>query len=239
MDQQTRDRIIALERRRYRNRLIFCSLGILVAPLGVPLTAMAAHHAPLPPWLGAFAPLSALISLAAGLLIVAFGIGLNSPPRDAERADVVEQQIETIQNRHRNLLVLITAFPLFFAASLAVFPRAFPAFFGAPHASGTTKLFLALVVGALPVVLMGFHRSGRDTYHGILIEDELTRNFRLQSIRIGYAAVMLALTGAYIWFLWHPADVMDVLPWIMALGLAIPAWAFAILHWRAGRARDE
>lgn len=237
MDPRTRDSIITKERHRYRNRLLFSLLGVIVAPLGVPLTVMAERRVPLPDFLLAFPPLSSIITVGVGLLIIALGIGLNPVPDGADAPDVVDRQIETIQNRHRWLLVLLAAIPLSFAAEVTFLPRMLPRWSGyAGQAEpGTIRLFVIMIVCALPVVLIGFHRPGLDTYHGAVINDELTRMLRLQAIRIGYAAVMLALAGTYAGVMWGSINVRQVLPWILAGGIAVPALSLAFLDWRAGR----
>ena len=156
---------------------------------------------------------------------------LNRRPEGADADAVTQCQIETYQNRYRWFVLFLGFMPLVMAVVLNVLPVYLPGYFQADPSS--TRLFVVIVLCTMPYVAFEIFRSTGDTPANF--NDELFRDLRLKAVRIGYVAVMAALTAAYVWFLWYPEDCRLILPWLLAAGVAIPAVVFVFLHWRAGQ----
>lgn len=235
MDTNSRDKIVAVERKHYRRRNFWSFIGVSVAFGGAVLTALAEHKYPLPQILIDDPPIAFFGGTFIGLAIIILAWVCNRRPQGADADEVTQRQIETYQNRYRWFVLFLGFMPLVMAVVLNVLPVYLPGYFQADPSS--TRLFVVIVLCTMPYIAFEIFRPTGDTPANF--NDELFRDLRLKAVRIGYVAVMTALTAAFVWFLWHPEDCRFVLPWLLAAGVAIPAVVFVFLHWRAGREASD
>lgn len=228
------DRIIATERRNHRWRTIASAGGLIILFGGLALSKLSLEGAPLPAFFIANPAFAAIAGWLIATIIMAIVFPLTRTPPEAMDQTVMQRQIETYQGRYRSWLVLLGTITALFALFETALPNLLPGYFAPPfYAFNWFGSLYALAV--LHAILSPRRRPVLEIPGGIDFNDELVRANRLKAARAGLSAVMVALAAAYMWILYHPGDAAFILPWILALGVFVPAVTFAFLHWRAGR----
>lgn len=95
---------------------------------------------------------------------------------------------------------------------------------------------VAFVVMAL-FFLVFLLTGGRGARRHPALNDELVQANRASALKLGYAALVVALVAVYVVSLLTPINVASVLPLFIAFGIAVPALRFAMLE-RSGTAQE-
>lgn len=161
----------------------------------------------------------------AGLLVITipFLIRRYRLPKAAMSEHILLKQIEWHHRRWR-WIFLVLALGLFLLA-FSVTPH--------PHhmALRVVLVFDTLVFATIICFGPGFLRK---TYRQIL-NDELIHALWARALRLGYLSLVALLAATYLAIIHRPGLAPTILPWVLALGIAIPAFYFIVLEWRASR----
>jgi hypothetical protein len=90
----------------------------------------------------------------------------------------------------------------------------------------------AIWVSALLWSIFGGRNWSRDPEVRAALNDELTQHHRSEAFRFGFLLTMLAASGAYVLALLQPVTATEVLPVVIALGVASASFRFLYLDRR-------